>query len=548
MPQDVLGLIAQLEASVPHFWLVATGAGAFFAGLLISWLLATRPLKARGRVQAEEVERLRSTVNTLGRNLSSAEVQAARVPKLEARSVELTERLMAVRAELSETSGMLTAERQAHQARVEELRRIDEELQDRFQTIASGALDRNARTFLGFVSERFEKHRGEAEDALAQRQKAIEAMVKPLQENLGKVESQIGALEKAREGAYAAVTTQVAQLAEGQLRLQSETGRLVQALRAPKTRGRWGEFQLRKVLEMAGMLEHVDFVSERAIPGTGGALRPDAIVRLPGGKTIVVDAKTPLEAYLQSIEADTPEARATALEAHARQTRNHVKALSAKAYWDALDTTPDFVVMFVPGEAFYAAAIEADPELFEHAIGARVLISTPTTLIALVKAIAYGWQQDLLTRNALEVAASARELYERLRVFGGHMGAVGKGLRQAVDRYNAAIGSLEGRVLPAARRFETLGVIAPGAEMDEIGPLDQDPRRLTAPELTGSGPTIADKAEPIEAPSAPPDPAHAAAKPNEDEPKCAPDPGPTAAPAGSEEAASPDAARAGAQT
>ncbi|MEM9048925.1 MAG: DNA recombination protein RmuC [Pseudomonadota bacterium] len=489
MPQELMQMLSGLEADNPHFWSMVFGAGGVLLGLFLAWLFGGRPSRRKRRMLTAEIERMRGTVGSLGRNLATAEAQAVRVGKLESRVSDLTERLMATRAELSEVSGTLTAERQAHQIRVEELRRLDDELQSRFQTIASGALDRNARAFLGFVSERFEKHRVEADEALAERQKAIEGLVKPLQDNLGKVEGQIGALEKAREGAYAAVTTQITQLAEGQMRLQGETARLVQALRAPKTRGRWGEFQLRQVLELAGMMEHVDFVAERAIPGSEGALRPDAIVRLPGGKTIVIDAKTPLEAYLNAIEAETAEARASALAAHARQTRQHVRALSAKAYWDALDSTPDFVVMFVPGEAFYGAAIEVDPELFEYAVAAKVLISTPTTLIALVKAIAYGWQQDLLTKNALEVAASARDLYERLRKYGEHMGALGKHLRQSVEKYNAAIGSLEGRVLPAARRFETLGVIAQGDEMEALGPLEQDPRGLTAPELASPGET-----------------------------------------------------------
>ncbi|RMF35346.1 MAG: DNA recombination protein RmuC [Alphaproteobacteria bacterium] len=390
---------------------------------------------------------------------------------------------MSAERELSEVSGALRAEREAHEARLEEIRRMDEEMQRKFQALASGVLDRNAKMFLGLVSERFEKHASASAEDLERRQKAIEGLVKPLQEHLGKFEQQIGALEKAREGAYAEIRTQIGHLAEGQTRLRTETGRLVQALRAPKTRGRWGEFQLRQVFEMAGMVEHVDFLSEATIAaGDGKVQRPDAIIRLPGGKSIVVDAKTPLDAYLNAIEADSQEGRELALAAHARQLRAHVKALAGKAYWDALPATPDFVVMFVPGEAFFSAAVEADPQIFENAFASKVLIATPTTLIALVKSVAYGWQQDMLARNALEVAASARDLYERLRVFGGHVGGLGQSLRQATERYNRAVGSLEGRVLPAARKFESLGVIAPGNEIEEIAPLDSEPRSLTAPE------------------------------------------------------------------
>lgn len=484
MPEDLEQSLAMLGALGPMIWLAVT-AGAFLFGVIVTWALGTRPAARRRRRLAAEVEQMRGTISTLGRNLSAAEVQAGRVPKLEQRLGDLTDRLMATRAELAEASGMLTAERQAHEARLEELRRIDDDLQEKFQSLASGALERNARAFLGYVSERFEKHRTEAAEDMTRRQQAIEGLVRPLQENLGRVEAQIGALETAREGAYAALSTQVGALAEGQMRLQGETARLIQALRAPKTRGRWGEYQLRQVFEMAGMVEHVDFLTETALPGTEGRLRPDAIVRLPGGKTVVVDAKTPLEAYLNAIEAQDAPAREAALAAHARQMRAHVRQLSSKAYWEALETTPDFVVMFVPGEAFFSAAIETDPELFEAAVSARVLISTPTTLIALVKAIAHGWQQDLLAKNALEVAAAARELYERLRGYGGHMAAMGKSLRHAVEKYNAGIGSLEARVLPAARRFETLGVVSPGQEFEEIAPVDAEPRRPAAPEISG---------------------------------------------------------------
>ena len=225
---------------------------------------------------------------------------------------------------------------------------------------------------------------------------------------------------------------------------------------------------------------------KRCRAGEGGALRPDVIVRLPGGKSIIVDAKTPLQAYLDAVEAEDEETRATHIEAHVRHVRSHVRALSSKEYWSALPGTPDFVVMFIPGESFYAAALENDPRLFDEAIAMKVLISTPTSLIALVKAIAYGWQQEQIAENAQAISAAGRELYERVRVFGRHMADVGQSLKQAVERYNRSVGSLEGRVLPSARRLEALGAAPAGATLPEAPPVETEPRGLQAPELTGS--------------------------------------------------------------
>jgi DNA recombination protein RmuC len=336
------------------------------------------------------------------------------------------------------------------------------------------------------MSERFEKHKAAADKDLEDRQKAIELLVKPVGESLSKFERTVGDLEKARLGAYSAITEQVKNLTEGQVGLRTETSRLVQALRQPKTRGRWGEYQLRNVLEMAGMTEHVDFIEEQTIEGDGGRMRPDVIVRLPGSKCVVVDAKTPLDAYLAALDASDEATRERHLAEHARQVREHVRALGSKDYWKALPVSPDFVVMFVPGEAFFATAIESDPNLFEQAVRQRVLISTPTTFIALVKAIAYGWQQEKVAENAQAVADLARDLFERIKVFGGYMRDLGRSLQQAVDRYNKGVGSLEGRVLPAARRFEGLGVVPAGSEIPRLEPIEIGARDIQAVEVITS--------------------------------------------------------------
>ncbi len=379
----------------------------------------------------------------------------------------------------------LEAERKAHNARLEEADRMRGEAETRFAALAADALGKNSDSFLRLVSERFQSHKVEADKDLQTRQEAIAALVRPLGDKLEKFDAQVQRFEKERAGDHKSISEQVKQL-------QSETGRLVQALRQPQTRGRWGEHQLRNVLEMAGMTKHVDFVEQDTVRDRdGGAQRPDVVVRLPGGKSIVIDAKTPLQAYLDAVEAEDEEARATHIQAHVRHVRNHVRMLSSKEYWNALPGAPDFVVMFIPGESFFAAALENDPRLFDEAVAMKVLISTPTSLIALVKAIAYGWQQERIAENAQAISASGRELYERIRVFGEHMADVGKSLRQAVERYNKGVGSLENRVLPSARRFEQLGAAPAGSALPAPEPIDAEPRNLQSAELTarinGSG-------------------------------------------------------------
>ncbi len=401
------------------------------------------------------------------------------VRPLRTTAVALREEKERLALEGAELRTRLEAEERNHREKLEEL-------ETRFKTLANDILSSNSRTFLQLVSERFDAHRSEAEKTLEARKKEIENLLAPIRENLEKFERTVGDIEKAREGAYKALLEQVRMLADGQRHLRQETLRLVQALRQPKTRGRWGEMQLRRVFELAGMSEHVDFVTETTVAGEAGRLRPDAIVRLPGGKSVVVDAKTPLEAYLDAVETTDEAVRAERLRRHARQLREHVRELGGKDYWNALPEAPDFVVMFVPGEAFYAAALEAEPDLFEQALRQKVLITTPATLIALVKAIAYGWQQEKIAENAQKIAENARELYDRLKTFGEHMDGVGRSLGRAVEHYNRAVGSLESRVLPAARRFEGLEVTPRAAELPAVATVENRPRALQAPEF-GSG-------------------------------------------------------------
>ena len=356
-----------------------------------------------------------------------------------------------------------------------------------FAQLAAEALGKNSEDFLRLVSERFETHKVTADKDLEGRHQAIEALIKPLGESLTRYEQRMGEVEKERASAYSAITEQVKNLAEGQTDLRSETGRLVQALRRPTTRGRWGEHQLRNVLELAGMTEQVDFVEQPAVVGSeDNRLRPDAIVRLPGGGSIIVDAKTPLEAYLNAVETSDEEERERFMTDHVRQVRDHVDNLASKDYWKALPTTPDFVVMFIPGEAFFAAALERVPELFETAIHQRVVLSSPSNLIALMRTIAYGWRQEKQAKNAKEVARLGRELFDRIKVFGKHMDSLGQTLQQTVSNYNRGVGSLEGRLLPAARKFEDLGVVADGSAIPTLDPVELEVRKIQAEELESS--------------------------------------------------------------
>jgi DNA recombination protein RmuC len=322
----------------------------------------------------------------------------------------------------------------------------------------------------------------QARDDLDHRRKAVEELVTPIAQSLEKVDGKIHELEQARREAYGAIREQVRSLADGQERLRAETGNLVTALRAPATRGRWGEMQLRRVVEMAGMLPHCDFIEQVTVHADDRRLRPDLVVKLPGGKNVVVDAKVPLQSYLEAIEADDEDVRVKRLRDHARQVRAHVAKLSAKSYWEQFQPAPDFVVLFLGSEAFYSAALQYDPALIESAFAERVLIATPTTLIGLLKTIAYGWQQERVAESARAVSELGRELYDRLAVLGDHFVTLGKRLDNTVAAYNQTVGSLERRVLPTARRFPDLGA-AGRKEMPSLAGVDRTAQLPQAPEL-----------------------------------------------------------------
>lgn len=363
---------------------------------------------------------------------------------------------------------------------------VEERLRETFEALSAEALRRNATSFLQLAGAALGEQRQAASAELAARERAIGELVTPVRDALQRLDGTLREVEGARTGSYALLVAQVREMAESQRELSGRTRQLAEALRSPTVRGRWGEIQLRRVCEMAGMLEHCDFVEQATLDGADGRLRPDLLVRLPGGKLVIVDAKAPLQAYLDAVDAPDEATRDARLREHARQVREHVGRLAAKSYWGQFAQTPEFVVMFLPGETFFGAALQHDPGLIEYGVEQRVLPASPVTLIALLRAVAYGWQQERVARNAEEISAAGRELYERLRVFAGHVGDVRRGLGRAVDAYNAAVGSLERKVLPQARRFRDLGATS-AAELPELPQLDGVLRALDAADLGEDG-------------------------------------------------------------
>jgi len=445
--------------------LAFTGGAA--AAALVTWLFLRGQTARLGERLAAREESLRS----------EQERGAAR----EAQHDALQRQGAELQAQIGRLETRLAAEQRNSEEKLALLNEARTQLSDTFKALSAETFRSNSQQFLQLARATLEKYQDGARGDLEQRQKAIDQLVKPLHESLTKVDSRIGELEKARTEAYGRLDQHLASLLETQRSLKQETDNLVKALRAPTVRGRWGEIQLRRVVEMAGMLNYCDFLEQESVTTEGGRLRPDLIVKLPNQKNIVVDAKAPLMAYLEALEEQDENRRRAHLADHARQIRDHLTKLSAKQYWDQFEPTPEFVVLFLPGETFFAAALEQDPSLIEFGVDKKVLLATPTTLIALLRAVAYGWRQEQLTENAQVISQLGRELYDRLVTLTNHFSRVGKGLERAVEGYNSAVASLDSRVLVTARKFKELGAYS-GKELETPEPIEKTTRGLAAPE------------------------------------------------------------------
>lgn len=455
---------------------------ALAVGAAVGWGLAAARERARGEATLRAIEGSaragQATADELRRSLGVSEDRAQALAHelsatQQARAVAETQTLE-LRRSLAEQRALLDS--------------AEEKLGDTFRSLAAQALAANNQGFLTLAAEKLGAARQETEASLAARQAAIDTMIKPVKESLDRVDGKIQELERERGQAYGRLTELVRSLSESHSKLSSETGNLVRALRAPSVRGRWGEIQLKRVVELAGMVEHCDFFQQETLATADGRLRPDMVVRLPGGRNVVVDAKVPLEAYLEALDAETEEARRAQLVRHAAQIRGHVLKLSAKGYWSELPCTPEFVVMFLPSEAMYSAALQESPSLIEEGVGKQVLIATPTTLIALLQAVHFGWRQERLAENAQAISVQGRELHSRMAVLFEHWAKMGAALDRATDSYNKAVASLEGRVRPAIRKLEELGAASdkPSVVLEAI----QTRTRVLAPEVdaVGAGP------------------------------------------------------------
>jgi DNA recombination protein RmuC len=435
--------------------------------------------------RAHHVTEARTAEARLVDVLDQHRAQADEIRVLRSEAVDCRQQLAACQAGAARLGSELDHQRDAVAQRDAEYEETRRQLTGEFARLSALALQQNNEQFLQLADTKLNETRQAAEGELAKRQEAIEQLLKPIGEQLGKYEIGMQRLEVERQRAYTTLTEQMKHLSSSHDQLQRETRNLVTALRSPQTRGRWGELQLRRVVEMAGMLERCDFDEQVTSDADGGRMRPDMVVHLPGGKNVAVDAKVPMQAFLDANEATDESVRRSCLASHGRQMKAHVDALSKKEYWKRVDPSPEFVVAFIPGDPLLTAALEHEPGLMEYAVANHVLLATPTSLIALLRAVAYGWQQEALAENAREVQLLGAELYQRLSVLGEHVSGVGKGLNSAVAAYNKAVGSLEGRVLVTARRFVEMGVVGAGEkELPHPASVDVTTRALQSPELT----------------------------------------------------------------
>lgn len=459
---------------------MAVGCIALLLGAVIGTLSARGRAEAGSAEQAAALAASRASLDALLRE--RADLIAER-DSLRAEHSRLVERVQGAVADAARLESTLAAERASSVDRAALLAQTQDQLREAFGSLSAEALGRNNEAFVQLAEARLTQARAVADGDLGKRQQAIEAMVTPLRETLTRVQTQLGDVEKDRAGSYATLLEQVSTMRQSSEQLRLETSQLVTALRAPQVRGRWGELQLQRTIEAAGMVEHVDYIDQASSTTDEGTLRPDLLIKLAGGKNVIVDAKVAFAGYLEAMEARDEPARAARLKAHARHMRAHIDALSAKAYWERFAPSPEFVICFVPADAFLDAALREDPSLQEHAFASNVVIATPSTLVALLRTVSYTWRQEALAQNAAEVHKLGKELYQRLSTLGGHIDKLGRSLGAAVDSYNKTVATIESRVFVTARKMVDLKVVDPSLTLSQGAQLGELPRTTSAPEL-----------------------------------------------------------------